>query len=51
MLAGPGGNVQEALKIGRLIRRLNLLTYAPATEDYAASARQMTCHNISEVDR
>jgi hypothetical protein len=48
-IISPGGNVQEALKIGRLIRMLSFSTNAPSTEAYAPEARQLVCSQARQL--
>lgn len=45
-----GGNVQEAIRIGRLIRALSLATNAPNRADYAPEARAMVCNEAAAID-
>jgi hypothetical protein len=47
---GPGGNVQEAIRVGRLIRKLNLTTEAPFTAEMNPVMRPQTCARASAVN-
>lgn len=48
-IVSVGGNVQDAVKIGRLIRKLNLATNAPNLASYAPQARALVCGAAAKI--
>ncbi len=50
-IISPGGNIFEAFKIGRLIRRLGLATNAPNTLNFAPQARTWLCSRAAKIDK
>jgi len=46
-----GGDVDEAIAIGRLIHKLGFATNAPSAADYAPEARAMMCNTAGRIAR
>jgi hypothetical protein len=49
-VVSPGGNVQEALKIGRLIRSLSFQVNAPSSEAFAPEAHALMCGDAARLN-